>query len=561
MHEQPSLTLAAVLDRSVHAFAPLPALSYVDGTPLSYHKLGVEVGRLRAALRRLGIRPGDRVGLLSANMPNWGVAFFAITSMGAVAVPLLPDFHEREIEAFLDHAGCDAVFVSARQHARIRDLVLPTLRHVILLESLELLPQNCQAPNPGSHTPVWSEGLGELASAEVHEDDLASIIYTSGTTGKSKGVMLTHRNITFNALKVQTIQPVLAGDVFLSILPLSHTYENTLGLVLPVMCGASVWYVDKPPTANVLLPALEKVRPTLMLSVPLVIEKIYKQRVLKKFTESGLLRRVYATEKGRKFLHRMAGKKLKKTFGGRLHFFGIGGAKLDPSTERFLREARFPYAVGYGLTETSPMLAGANPHVVRYQSTGPAMEGVELRIADADIATGEGEIQARSLSVMRGYYNEPELTHEAFTADGWFRTGDLGVFDADGHLYIKGRLKNLIIGAGGENIYPEEIEHVINNCDYVLESLVLEKKGRLVALVHLNYEELEAQLAHLRDEAVQFVQKKVEETLREIHLLVNSRLNRFSQLSAVHEQRSPFEKTATQKIKRFLYPGEHSGRL
>ncbi len=557
MHDFTALTLASVVDNSIHRFAARPALSFVGGAPMSYQDLGVELGRVRAALRRLGIRPGDRVAILGANMPNWGVAFFAITSMGAVAVPLLPDFHEREIQTFLDHAGCDAMFVSAKQHARIRDLAVPRLRHVILLESFELLPADCVEAKPGSHSPIWTEAVGEVPSTEVHEDDLASIIYTSGTTGKSKGVMLTHRNIVFNAVQVQTIQPVQADDVFLSILPLSHTYENTLGLVLPVMRGASVWYLDKPPTPNILLPALEKVRPTLMLSVPLVIEKIYKQRVLKKFTGSALLRRVYDTERGRKFLHRMAGKKLMKTFGGRLHFFGIGGAKLDPNAERFLREARFPYAVGYGLTETAPMLAGANPQNVRYQSTGPAMEGVELRIANADSVTGEGEIEARSLSVMRGYYNEPELTREAFTHDGWFRTGDLGVFDADGHLYIKGRLKNLIIGAGGENIYPEEIEHVINNYEYVVESLVVEMKGRLVALVHLNYEELETQLAHLRDEAVHFIQEKVEGVLRDIHLSVNSNLNRFSQLSAVREQRLPFEKTATQKIKRFLYRGEH----
>ena len=553
MHDPSTSTLASVIDNSIQRYASHPALSFVDGVPLTYQELGTEIARVRAGLRHLQIRPGDRVGILSANMPNWGVAFFAITSMGAVAVPLLPDFHDNEIATFLDHACCDALFVSSKLYTRIRTLALPTLRHVIAMETFTLLP-NCIGITEATETvTLWNEALGELASAAVKGDDLASIIYTSGTTGKSKGVMLTHRNIVFNAVKVQTIQPVHSEDVFLSILPLSHCYENTLGLVLPLMRGASVWYLDKPPTANALLPALESVRPTMMLSVPLVIEKIYKLRVLRKFMHNGLLRRIHAIEKGRQFLYRMAGKKLKKTFGGRLHFFGIGGAKLDPTTERFLREARFPYGVGYGLTETSPLLAGANPQVVRPQSTGPAMEGVELRIADADSVTGEGEIQARGESIMRGYYNEPELTREAFTDDGWFRTGDLGMFDTDGHLYIKGRLKNLILGAGGENIYPEEIENVINTCDYVVESLVVEKKGRLVALVHLNYEELEEQLTHLRDEAMQFVQKKVEETLRDIHLRVNTRLNRFSQIHAVQEQRNPFEKTATQKIKRYLY--------
>ncbi|MBN1447113.1 MAG: AMP-binding protein [Bacteroidetes bacterium] len=553
MPQQTPLTLNAILNESIRCYADRPALSFVSGIPMTYRELGEQVGQLRAALRTSGIRPGDRVAILSGNMPNWGTAYFAVTTMGAVAVPLLPDFHEREIESFINHAGCDALFVSARLLPRIEGISLPRLRTRILIDSFEEVPADTVNAEPGRLPPFWRPSMGVEPTADIHEDDLASIIYTSGTTGRSKGVMLTHRNIVFNATKVQTIQPVTPADVFLSILPLSHTYENTLGLILPVMNGASVFYLEKPPTANVLLPALEAVRPTIMLSVPLVIEKVYKQRVLPEVTKNGLLRKVHGTGAGRRLLYRIAGKKLRKTFGGRLHFFGVGGAKLDPQVELFLREAKFPYAVGYGLTETAPLLAGANPQHIRYQSTGPAMEGVELRIANADSETGEGEIQARSLSVMRGYYNEPELTREAFTADGWFRTGDLGSFDEDGHLFIKGRLKNLIVTSSGENIYPEEIESVINTHRYVLESLVMEQKGRLVAMVHLNYEEIEAHFAHLKEEALQFVQQKVDDILRDLHTSVNQRVNRFSQVYAFVEQRSPFEKTATQKIKRYIY--------
>lgn len=546
MPENTSLTLAAVLQNSVQRFAQRPVLSFVSGTPMTYAEFGEEVGRVRAALRGHNVRPGDRVAILSGNMPNWGVAYFAVTSMGAVAVPLLPDFHKKEIAAFLQHAGCDVLFVSRKLAGSVTEVDVPTLRHRIILDDLTV-------ETPAGIRPLWTPEVGTAPPADVQEEDLASIIYTSGTTGKSKGVMLTHRNLAFNALKVQSIQPIVSEDVFLSILPLSHTYENTLGLILPLMQGASVYYLEKPPTAAALLPALEHVRPTIMLSVPLVIEKIYRMRVLPQFTKSAVLRRLYKTDTGRRFLHRLAGKKLQKTFGGRLHFFGIGGAKLDYMVERFLREAKFPYAIGYGLTETAPMLAGANPQNVRFQSTGPAMDGVELRIANADPQSGEGEIQARSASVMRGYYNEPELTREAFTEDGWFRTGDLGVFDADGHLSIKGRLKNMIVGSSGENIYPEEIESVINTHRYVLESLVMEKKGRLVAFVHLNYEEIEQHFAHLKEEALQYVEQKATEILRDLHAYVNANVNRFSQLAAVHEQRIPFEKTATQKIKRYLY--------
>ena len=553
MTEHSSLTLGALFNASVRQYADRPALSFVSGTPMTYRQLGEQVSQLRAALRHSGIRPGDRVAILSGNTPHWGAAYFAITTMGAVAVPLLPDFHEREIETFLNHAGCDALFVSARLLPRLAHITFPRLRTRILIDSFEEVPSDRFEAEPGMHASFWRPSMGMEPAADVQEDDLASIIYTSGTTGRSKGVMLTHRNIAFNATKVQTIQPVTPDDVFLSILPLSHTYENTLGLILPVMNGASVFYLEKPPTANVLLPALETVRPTIMLSVPLVIEKVYKQRVLPEVTKNALLRRIHRTNAGRRLLYRAAGRKLRKTFGGRLHFFGVGGAKFDPQVESFLREAKFPYAVGYGLTETAPLLAGANPQQIRYQSTGPAMEGIELRIADADPVTGLGEIQARGPSVMRGYYNEPELTREAFTEDGWFRTGDLGSFDEDGHLSIKGRLKNLIVTSSGENIHPEEIESVINTHRYVLESLVLEQKGRLVAMVHLNYEEIEAHFTHLKEEALHFVQQKADEILRDLHSSVNQRVNRFSQVYAVVEQRIPFEKTATQKIKRYMY--------
>jgi len=252
----------------------------------------------------------------------------------------------------------------------------------------------------------------------------------------------------------------------------------------------------------------------------------------------------------------MAGKKLYKMFGGKLHFFGIGGAPLAPEVEQFLIEAKFPYAIGYGLTETSPLLAGSAPFKTKFRATGPAMEGVSLKLDNPDSLTGEGEILAKGDNVMLGYYNEPELTSDVFTRDGWFKTGDLGVFDKDGYLYIKGRLKNMILGPSGENIYPEEIEAVINNMDYVSESLVYELKGKLIAKVHLNYDELEKKYAHIREEALNLhhnMQQFVNTRMEEIHNKVNEEVNRYSRLHLVVEQVEPFEKTPTQKIKRYLY--------
>jgi long-chain acyl-CoA synthetase len=342
----------------------------------------------------------------------------------------------------------------------------------------------------------------------------------------------------------------------LSVLPLSHTYENTLGLILPAINGSCVYYLRKPPTPAVLLPALEEIRPTTMLTVPLIIEKIYFNKILPAFREKLIVRLLYKVPPFRKLLNRVAGKKLMKTFGGEIRFFGIGGAKLNKTVEKFLVEAKFPYAIGYGLTETSPLLAGASPKNTVYESTGPVIKDVELIIHNPDKGTGEGEIWAKGPTIMMGYFKEPEMTREVLTPDGWFKTGDLGVLDKHNNLYIRGRLKNMIVGASGENIYPEEIESVINNFRHVVESLVIEKKGKLVALVHLNMEELEKKYQHLKDEAQKEAHKldeKVEEMLKELKDYVNSRVNKFSQINKVEHQGEPFQKTATQKIKRFLY--------
>jgi long-chain acyl-CoA synthetase len=320
-----------------------------------------------------------------------------------------------------------------------------------------------------------------------------------------------------------------------------------------MLCGACVHYLRKPPTPSVLLPALEIVKPTIMLTVPLIIEKVYFSKILPAFTEKWIMRVLYKLPFMRKKLNLIAGKKLFKTFGGKLKFFGIGGAKLNKSVEKFLREAKFPYAIGYGLTETSPLLAGANPVNTVFESTGPAIEGIELKIHNPDNKTGEGEIWARGATVMKGYYKEPDMTAEVITGDGWFKTGDLGALDSGNNLYIKGRLKNMIVGASGENIYPEEIESVINNFRFVVESLVIQQKGKLVAYVHLNMDELEKKYMTLKQDMSEKYEEKKNEWMEELKEYVNSQVSKFCQINKVVLQPLPFQKTATMKIKRFLY--------
>jgi len=314
-----------------------------------------------------------------------------------------------------------------------------------------------------------------------------------------------------------------------------------------------IWYLRKAPTPSVLLPALQQVRPTTMLTVPLIMEKVYFNKVAPTFHKNKVVAFLYGTPLFRRLLNRIAGKKIYEAFGGRLRFFGVGGAKLNPTVEQFLLDARFPYAIGYGLTETSPLLAGTKVGSCRHGSTGPAMQGVTLRIKNPDPVTGEGEIWARGENVMKGYYREPAMTAEVLTPDGWFRTGDLGVVDKHGYLSIRGRLKNMIVGSSGENIYPEEIESVINDFGHVIESLVVQKKGKLVAMVHLNIEELQAKYAQMKKDFADQAELIINEYLEELQRYVNSRVNRYSQLQLVVYQPEPFQKTATLKIKRFLY--------
>jgi long-chain acyl-CoA synthetase len=557
-----ALTLKHLLSRSVAAFGDRPALSMVDGEPLTYTQLGEQVRSLSAVLAERQIRPGDRVAILSESCPNWGVAYFAITTMGAIAVPILPDFQPNEVHHILRHAGARAVFISEKQLVKLEDAELDALDTVAVIEDFSILTP--EKPLRGL-AKLIHEGrsefarLREIASkkdqeepAEIQETDTACIIYTSGTTGNSKGVVLTHRNLVFDASATMEIQEIVSTDRLLSVLPMSHSYECTIGFLIPMMTGACVYYLDKPPVARVLLPAMERIKPTLMLTVPLIMEKIFKARVLPKFTGSPIMRGLYRIPAVRRRLHKIAAGKVHKLFGGELRFFGIGGALLAPDVEQFMRDGGFPYAIGYGLTETAPLIAGSGPEATRYRATGVVVPGVEVRIEQPNPDTGEGEIWVRGDNVMKEYYLDPERTAEVLTPEGWFQTGDLGTLDADGYLYIRGRLKNVIVGSSGENIYPEEIEALLNRADYVLESLVYEDSGQLVARIHPNYELLDEEFGHRHLNESQ-TRAAIAEKLEDLRQKTNSEVASFSRLQRLIEQPDEFVKTPTKKIKRYLY--------
>lgn len=535
------LTIPELLSSSFRKFSDNDFLGFSDEKPMKYKEVEQKVNSVIGLLEKLEIKKDDKVAILSNNMPNWGVTYFAIVSMGAVAVPILPDFSTDEIENILTHSETKAIFCAELYIAKIKDIQTDYLRAKIKINDFTAI----DLPNGIK----YDANLTSAKTYELDADDTAVIIYTSGTTGKSKGVMLSHKNISFNGEKCDVLQPIFESDRFLSFLPLSHSYENTLGLILPMMNGASVYYLRKVPTPAILIPAMQEVKPTIMLSVPLIIEKIYKNKILPSINSKKTTRTLYKVPVFRKLLNKLAGKKLKETFGGQLRFFGIGGAKLDPTVEKFLMEAKFPYAIGYGLTETSPLVAGVSPQTVRLQSTGPQIEGIEIKLNDVEAKTGEGEIWVKGPSVMKGYYKEPQLTAEVITEDGWFKTGDLASFDKDNFVFIKGRSKNVIIGSSGENIYPEEIESIINNFHFVTESLVVEQKGKLVALVHFNLEELERKYQNFKEEK----EIKIQELTNDLKFYINSKVNKFSTIKIITVQENPFEKTPTQKIKRYKY--------
>ncbi|MDP1677728.1 MAG: AMP-binding protein [Bacteroidota bacterium] len=558
----PLLTLTSLYNRSIQEFSKTPALGYVGETHFTYQEFGEQVKHCSDVLRDRGVAPGDRVAIIGESSPYWGIAYFAITTMGCVAVPILPDFHTTEIHHILRHAECTALFVSERLAAKLDDIDRSPFLAFILLDTLSLIEDQTNGTTLKQLISDGSRELRKIRSLALQlagyqhtvpkEDDLAAIIYTSGTTGHSKGVILTHKNIVWNAQASYDIPPMVPSDRLLSILPLAHVYECTLGLVLPIMCGASITYLRKPPTAAVLLPALLKIRPTIMLVVPLIIEKIYKTKVLPQIRKKLIGRILSGIPYFRKKIHSLAGKKLKETFGGSLKFFGIGGAALAPEVEQFLREAKFPYAIGYGMTETSPLISGAPAHIQRFRSTGLVIPALDVKIDHPNSETKIGEIIVRGPSVMKGYYKDPERTAEVLSNDGWLRTGDLGFFDEKNHLAIRGRVKNIILGPSGENIYPEAIESIINQAEYVLESLVYEESDSLVARVFLDYESLDQEAVN-SGETESKTREHILKLLDDIKHSVNTQVSGFSKISRVIEQKEPFEKTPTLKIKRYLY--------
>ena len=503
----------------------------------TYGSFKTKCDSLSKTLTQYGIGAGDKVAILSQSTPNWSVAFFSITAFGRIAIPILPDSSENEVTNIINHSESKVIFVSQRLRGKISKEIIDKMVLVIDLDTFDFIKADeekftCDG-KPAVPTP----------------DEIATIIYTSGTTGSAKGVVLSHRNLASNVITCYHSCKRTDKDRWLSILPMAHTLEMTLGMLYPMYCGASVYYLQKPPVPSLLMKALQIVKPTTMLTVPMIIEKVYKNSILPTIKKSRTLS--WMNENMNGLMCRIIGMKLKKTFGGHVSFYGIGGAKLDPEVEAFLLKAKFPYAIGYGLTETSPLLGYAMHGWRAVGSLGYPVYNVQLKLHDVNPETGEGEIVAKGPNVMLGYYKDPKRTKSVFTEDGWFRTSDIAVQDEKGRFYIKGRNSNMILGPSGENIYPEEIENVINNIEGVSESIVVERDGKLVALV-----QPAENFIDWNNESEDKIYEKLDKWKASLLKFTNKNVSKASQVNSVEVMKEPFEKTATQKIRRFKYKDE-----
>lgn len=526
-------TLRELYEFATDTYQNAPMSEMLDSDQMyTYSSFRRACDDMSARLSAAGVAPGEKVAIYSQNMPNWTLALFSAVAFGRVAVPILSESSSLEVENILTHSETSCLFVSRAKLPAVPQKCLDAMKLVICLDDLGVL---------ADHT----EGAVPVHANIPEPEDMAGLFYTSGTTGKAKGVMLSHRNLSHMVIVAWRSTRFKTGYRGLSILPMAHTYEMSLSLLYPFYMGACMYYIKKAPTTSVLVDALSRVKPQVICSVPLIIEKVYRSAVRKTIDKSKVL--TWMEKHMRRVLYLLIGRKIRKFFGGELIFFGIGGAKLDPVVEKFLREARFPYAPGYGLTETAPLITYSVVNHFPLYSIGEPVYGIEVRLGDMDPATGEGEIQVKGPNVMMGYYKDPERTASVFTPDGWFRTGDLALRKGK-FLFIKGRIGTMIVGASGENIYPEEIESVINDFSGVNESLVVKREGKLVALVKFD----ESVLNWDQEREDKFFEK-IEAKKKEIMDFVNNRVKKSNNINDVEIVKEPFIKTATMKIRRFLY--------
>lgn len=539
----------AHLDRAIRHYPDQLALvDYMeseDARQYTFKQLAQQIESLNALFDQLGLKAGDKIALVGRNCANWAVAYLAIAAFKGVIVSILQDFTPKDICALVEHSDAKLLMVGPIIWAGLKEEQLPALRGVISLSDFSLIQGDDDARQ--AHE-AWRKKEQEAGNNSEWDfkgfctynfDELVLINYTSGSTGNPKGVMLTNRSLSNNVDVGREYLPAIPGEKVVSMLPLAHMFGQVCELLYPLVSGCTIYFLGRTPTPSVLLKALQEVQPYLIVTVPLVIEKIYKKAIAPRVNKKDIRFFWHVPVIG-DIIKKVIQKKLRKTFGGHLRYFLCGGAAIDPIVEKCLLDVRFPLDVGYGMTECGPLIGGEVISGFKARSGGKPVIGMEVRIADPN-EEGVGEIQVRGENLFIGYYKNEEATKAAFTRDGWFKTGDLGTMDRKKNIYIKGRIKTMILGASGQNIYPEDIESRINNEQAVAESLVVSREGKLVALI-------------FPDQAVsQFDQTYWDMILQRI----NQALPQYSRLHHVEIMEKEFEKTPKKSIRRFLYEDKH----
>jgi long-chain acyl-CoA synthetase len=530
----------------------IQSMTDYKGSGYTFSGVAKQIARLHIVFEACGIRPGQKIALIGKNSANWGICYLATITYGAVIVPVLPDFKANDIHHITNHSDAVLMFIADSIFENLHVEKMQALQGVFSLNDFGLLNDmgNQQTADAAdSLSKAFDEKYPEEFTAkhvqypEIPNSDLAVISYTSGTTGFTKGVMIQHNSLAANVVYANNNMPLDPGDAIVSFLPLAHAYGCAFEFLWPFTLGCHITFLTKTPSPQIILQAFREIRPRLVLSVPLVIEKIYKKQILPALGKSSM-KVLLKLPLLNKVVHKKVHDKLLQVFGGNFHEIVIGGAPLNKEVETFLHLIRFPFSIGYGMTECGPLISYANWDKTRLGSAGKIVDSLEVKIDSPDPYRIAGEIMVKGENVMLGYYKNEEATAAALDNEGWLHTGDLGMTDKDGFIYIKGRNKSMILGSSGQNIYPEEIEAMFNNKALVQESLVVDKNGVLTALIYPDYESVDKS---------DIKENQLLEMLEVYKKEINDMMPAYMGVSRVKIVPEEFEKTPKKSIKRFMY--------
>lgn len=541
------------IEQSIQKNWNIEALSNYREKGYTYREIAEKIMKLHIFFRKTGIAEGDKIALVGRNSANWCVVYLAVVTYGAVIVPVLPDFKPEDMTNIINHSDSKLLFVDDKIWEMLDFSKLPQISSVISVDSFNLLVSRDSSAEKfyrevdDEFRKLYPDFKPEdVKFSDVTNDKLAVISYTSGTTGFSKGVMLPHNSLAANVRYAQHHMPLNPGDPVVSFLPLAHTYGCAFEFLFPFTNGCHITILAKTPSPQVILQAFGEIKPRLILSVPLVIEKIYKKQILPVISKPHM-KLLLSIPGINKLLYKKIREKLEHSFGGRFKELVIGGAAFNPDTEKFFRKIGFRFTVGYGMTECGPLISYASWDTTELGASGRPVDTLEVKIDSPDPENQVGEILVRGENVMAGYYKNEEATRAVIDNEGWLHTGDLGVMDKKGNIYIKGRCKSMILGPSGKNIYPEEIESVFNNEKYIAETVVIDEDNKLVALVYPDYDQLKND---------NIPEDKIPEIFDDIRKRVNDRLPDYMAVNKVRIQKEEFAKTPKRSIKRFLYAKE-----